>query len=67
LPIAGTLDLVNLARRYQMFGGYIRNAALRAAFLAAGDQALLSQFHLERAIRAEFREAGKPPESGLLE
>jgi len=67
LPRAGTLDLAGLARRYQMSGGYIRNAAVRAAFLAAQDQSPLSQFHLERAIRAEFREGGKAAESGLLE
>jgi len=67
LPRAGNLDLAGLARRYPMSGGYIRNAAVRAAFLAAQDQAPLSQFHLERAIRAEFREAGKHAESGSLE
>jgi hypothetical protein len=67
LPTAGELDLAELARRYQMSGGYIRNAALRAAFLAAEDHAPLSQDHLERAVRAEFREGGKLAESGVLE
>ena len=67
LPLAGTLDLADLARRYKMSGGYIRNAALRAAFLAAEEQAPLSQDHLERAVRAEFREGGKLAESGILE
>jgi len=50
-----------------MSGGYIRNAALRAAFLAAEEQVPLTQDHLERAVRAEFREGGKLAESGLLE
>jgi hypothetical protein len=50
-----------------MSGGYIRNAALRAAFLAAEEQAALTQDHLERAVRAEFREGGKLAESGFLE
>jgi len=67
MPRAGTLDLPGLARRYQMSGGYIRNAAVRAAFLAAQDGAPLSQFHLERAIRAEFRSSGHPGESGVLQ
>jgi len=67
LPLAGKLDLADLARRYKMSGGYIRNAALRAAFLAAEEQAALSQDHLERAVRAEFREGGKLAESGFLE
>jgi hypothetical protein len=50
-----------------MSGGYIRNAALRAAFLAAEEQSPLTQDHLERAIRAEFREIGKLAETGVLE
>jgi hypothetical protein len=36
LPRAGKFDLAALARRYQMSGGYIRNAALRAAFHETG-------------------------------
>jgi hypothetical protein len=67
MPIAGALDLADLARRYKMSGGYIRNAALRAAFLAAEEDSPLSQDHLERAVRAEFREGGKLAESGFLE
>jgi hypothetical protein len=67
MPRAGKLDLASLARRYRMSGGYIRNAALRAAFLAAEEGAVLTQDHLERAVRAEFREGGKLAESGTLE
>jgi ATPase family associated with various cellular activities (AAA) len=67
LPISGELDLRDLARRYEMSGGYIRNAALRAAFLAAQEQTPLSHFHLERAIRAEFRDGGKRAGAGSLE
>ena len=59
--------LLKLARRYQMSGGYIRNAALRAAFLAAEEGTPLTQHLLERAVRAEFREGGKLGESGVLE
>jgi SpoVK/Ycf46/Vps4 family AAA+-type ATPase len=67
MPRAGKLDLASLARRYRMSGGYIRNAALRAAFLAAEEGSILTQDHLERAVRAEFREGGKLAESGTLE
>jgi hypothetical protein len=66
-PRAGAFDLGHLARRFRASGGYIRNAALRAAFLAVEEQAPLTQDHLERAIRAEFREIGKLSESGVLE
>jgi hypothetical protein len=67
LPQAGDFDLAGLARRYQLSGGYIRNATLRAAFLAAEEQSPLTQDHLERAIKAEFREIGKIAQSGVLE
>jgi SpoVK/Ycf46/Vps4 family AAA+-type ATPase len=67
LPRAGKFDLKALARRYRMSGGYIRNAALRAAFLAADEKSPLTQDHLERAVRAEFHETGKLAESGQLE
>jgi hypothetical protein len=66
-PRLGSFDLADLARRYRLSGGYIRNAAVRAAFLAAEEQSPLTQDHLERAIRAEFREIGKIAESGMLE
>jgi hypothetical protein len=67
LPREGELDLASLARRYAMSGGYIRNAALRAAFLAAEEGSPLTQKHLERAVRLEFQEIGKLSESGTLE
>ncbi|MBL0218215.1 MAG: ATP-binding protein [Myxococcales bacterium] len=67
LPVVGTFDLADIARRFQMSGGYIRNAALRAAFLAAEEHSPLRHDHLERAIKAEFREIGKIAESGILE
>jgi ATPase family protein associated with various cellular activities (AAA)/winged helix domain-containing protein len=67
LPVAGRIDLAEIARRYQMSGGYIRNVALRAAFLAAEEHSPLTQDHLERAIKAEFREIGKIADSGVLE
>jgi len=67
IPKAGEFNFGELARRYRLSGGYIRNAAVRAAFLAAEEHAPLTQDHLERAIKAEFREIGKIAESGVLE
>jgi hypothetical protein len=67
VPRGGEFDFGDLARRYRLSGGYIRNAALRAAFLAAEENGVLTQDHLERAIKAEFREIGKLAESGVLE
>lgn len=56
LPIAGPLALEALARKYQIAGGCIRNACLRAAFLAAQDETSLQQHHLERAVALEYAE-----------
>jgi len=67
VPKAGKFDFAELARRYRLSGGYIRNAAVRAAFLAAEEQSALTQDHLVRAIQAEFREIGKIAETGVLE
>jgi hypothetical protein len=67
VPVDGTIDFRALAQRFRLSGGYIRNAALRAAFLAADEGVALTHEHLERAIRMEFREIGKLAESGVLE
>jgi SpoVK/Ycf46/Vps4 family AAA+-type ATPase len=67
VPRTGDLDFVDLAEKYRLSGGYIRNAAVRAAFLAAAEGATLTQSHLERAVALEYREIGKLAESGTLE
>jgi AAA+ superfamily predicted ATPase len=58
-PVEPELETVDLARRFQMSGGYIRNAALRAAFLAADEGVAISSVHLERAARLEYEGMGK--------
>ena len=67
VPIAGKIDFASLSQRFRLSGGYIRNATLRAAFLAAEEGSALTHEHLERAIRMEFREIGKLAETGTLE
>ena len=42
-----------------MSGGYIRNAAVRAAFLAANANSTITAAHLERAARSEYEGMGK--------
>ena len=66
LPTAGLLDVHALAKRFSLSGGFIRNSALRAAFLAAQEGSALTQAHLERAVRMEYREAGRLAEQGTL-
>ncbi|MEO8705813.1 MAG: ATP-binding protein, partial [Kofleriaceae bacterium] len=66
LPQIG-LAFEKLAHKYQLSGGYIRNACLRAAFLAAEDAQPVSQSHLERAVALEFAELGKLSTSGSID
>jgi len=58
-PVAPDVDYASLAARFEMSGGYIRNATLRAAFLAATDGATISNGHLEIAARIEYESMGK--------
>jgi AAA+ superfamily predicted ATPase len=67
VPRTEDIDFSSLATRFKLSGGYIRNASLRAAFLAAEEGIALTHDHIERAIRAEFREIGKLADTGMLE
>ena len=58
-PVADDVDFDSLGRRFVMSGGYIRNAALRAAFLAADEGSVITGPHLERAARLEYEGMGK--------
>ena len=58
-PVDECLDFASLGRRFAMSGGYIRNAALRAAFLAADEASVITAAHLERAARLEYEGMGK--------
>jgi hypothetical protein len=58
-PVDASVDFAGLARRYAMTGGYIKNAALRAAFLAADEGRSIGDAHLEYAARLEYEGMGK--------
>jgi SpoVK/Ycf46/Vps4 family AAA+-type ATPase len=58
-PVAAGLDMTALARRFAMSGGYIRNAALRAAFMAADEGSVITARHLESAAKLEYEGMGK--------
>jgi len=66
-PQLGDINFVELANRFPLSGGYIRNCALRAAFLAAHENRPLGQEHLLRAIQLEYRELGKLSTSSRME
>ncbi|MEJ7597307.1 MAG: ATP-binding protein [Kofleriaceae bacterium] len=66
-PTVGDFDFGDLARRFPLSGGYIRNCVVRAAFLAAHEGRSLGQGHLLRAIQLEYRELGKLSTSSRME
>ena len=54
MPVDGALDLAGLAAKHALSGGYISNAALRAAYLAAGDNLPVTIDHLRRVVALEY-------------
>ena len=58
-PRDGALDLALLARRFEMTGGNIRNVAVAAAFLAAGEDQVVQMGHVIQATQREFQKTGK--------
>jgi hypothetical protein len=66
LPTEGEFDYTLLAERFELSGGYIRNIVLRAAYLAAAEDAVLSMAHLLRAAEYEYRDHGMLVARGRL-
>ena len=58
-PRAEELDFDEVADRYELTGGNIRNAAVRAAVLAAAEGASLATKHLLDAASREYGELGR--------
>jgi hypothetical protein len=59
-PLAEDVALEELAGRFAIVGGLIRNAAVAAAFLAAAENLPISKEHFISAIRREYEKSGKP-------
>lgn len=59
LPTSGQLDYNGLAERYEMSGGYIRNAVLRGAFFAANAGTSVTNKHLFHAALLEDQAMGR--------
>ncbi|MCZ7545560.1 MAG: ATP-binding protein [Anaerolineae bacterium] len=58
-PLAPEVDLEELAARYRLAGGNIRNATLASAYLAAADGGAITMAHVRRAIRREHQKMGR--------
>jgi len=57
--VASDIDFTRLARSFAMTGGYIKNAVVRAAYLAADEETEIAHAHLWRAARWEYEAMGK--------
>jgi hypothetical protein len=53
------VSIPELADRYPLAGGNIRNAALAAAYLAAADGGTITMMHIRSAIRREHQKMGR--------
>ncbi len=57
--LADGVDYRRLAEELEMTGGYIKNAVVRAAYLAASEGSSIGMHHLWAAARAEYEAMGK--------
>ena len=58
-PLGDDVDLGELASLYPVVGGFIRNAAVAAAFLAAASESPITRSHLVRSVRREYEKSGR--------
>jgi AAA+ superfamily predicted ATPase len=65
-PVAPRIDYATLARRYDVSGGFIRNIALRAAYLAAHSGRSIEMADLVEAAESEYRDRGALASGGRL-
>jgi AAA+ superfamily predicted ATPase len=57
--VAPDIDFARVAQRFDFSGGHIRNAVVRAAFIAASEGSPIRQDHLERGAKREYEELGR--------
>ena len=66
-PVADHVDFDDLAQRFRLTGGNIRNIILAAAFLAAEDRSAVTNHHLLHATRREYQKLGRLIDENLFE
>ena len=59
VPLAPDIDWDLISKRFEMAGGYIKKAALRAALIAAEGHRAITTADLLEAARLEYREMGR--------
>ncbi|MEP6984597.1 MAG: ATP-binding protein [Chloroflexota bacterium] len=58
-PMAADVDFAEIAARYRLAGGNIRNVALAAAYLAAANGQVVTREHIRNAVRREHQKMGR--------
>lgn len=58
-PLDPSVDIMELAQRYELSGGNIRNVTLAAAYMAAAEGDRISLKHIQHAIRREHQKLGR--------
>lgn len=58
-PLDADVDFAELAARYPLAGGHIRNAAVAAAYLSVEDGGTIRMAHIRAAIRREHQKMGR--------
>lgn len=58
-PVADDVDFAEVAQRYRLAGGNIRNVALAAAYLAAANGRVVTREHIRSAVRREHQKMGR--------
>jgi ATP-dependent 26S proteasome regulatory subunit len=66
-PKGDDVDFATLAERVALSGGHLRNIALAAAFLAAGEDGPVTTAHLSHAVRREYQKLGVEVEAAGVE
>ncbi|MBL0216138.1 MAG: ATP-binding protein [Myxococcales bacterium] len=59
VPLAPDIDWDTIAKQFEMAGGYIKKAALRAALIAVEAKRAITTADLLEAARQEYREMGR--------
>ena len=58
-PLAKDVNFAEVAERYRLAGGNIRNVALAAAYLAAANGRVVTREHIRSAVRREHQKMGR--------
>ena len=58
-PMGAEIDFFQLAKHFELSGGYIKNAAVRAAFMAAANESSIGMELLQLASSLELEDMGR--------